>query len=49
MWLLVKEGKSLAEICEMLFDEFEVSRDELERDTALLTEELMTHGLISRQ
>jgi len=46
MWLLVKDGKNLAEICATLFDEFEVSREELERDTALLANELMTRGLI---
>jgi hypothetical protein len=46
IWRLVKEGKDLDEICEALFNEYDASREDLERDTALLTQELIACGLL---
>ena len=41
------EGKTLAEICDLMLEEYEVSREELERDTLKLAQELAAQGLIS--
>ena len=46
IWELMGEGKTLAEICEQMLDEYEVSREELERDTLRLAQELADQGLI---
>ena len=46
MWELMGEGKTLAAICEQLLEEYEVSRDDLERDTLRLTQELADQGLV---
>lgn len=46
MWELMGEGKTLAEICEQMLEEYEVSRDDLERDTLRLTQELADQGLV---
>ncbi len=48
IWQLMSEGKTLSEICDTMLDEYEVSREELERDTVRLTEELVEQGLIGR-
>jgi hypothetical protein len=46
IWELMGEGKTLAEICEQMLDEYEVSPEELERDTLRLAQELADQGLI---
>ena len=46
IWELMGEGKTLAEVCEQMLDEYEVSRDDLERDTLRLAQELAGQGLI---
>ena len=46
MWALMGEGKTLAAICEHMLEEYEVSRDDLERDTLRLTQELADQGLV---
>jgi hypothetical protein len=46
IWELMGEGKTLAEICEQMLDEYEVSREELERDTLRMAQELADQGLI---
>jgi hypothetical protein len=46
IWQLMGEGKTLAEICDLMLDEYEVSREELERDTLRLAEELAAQGLV---
>ncbi len=48
IWQLMGEGKILSEICEVMLDEYEVSREELERDTMNLVQELVEQGLISK-
>lgn len=47
MWQLIGEGKTLGEVCDNMLDEFEVSREELERDVIRLAQELFETGLIA--
>ena len=46
IWQLVSEGRALAEVCESMLDEYEVSREELERDLSGLLDTLTDKGLI---
>jgi len=46
IWQLLKEGKSLSEICEAMLEEYEVSREELERDALALAQDLEARSLI---
>jgi hypothetical protein len=46
IWELMGEGKTLYEICDRMLQEYEVTREELERDTLRLAEELNGQGLI---
>ena len=46
IWELMGEGKTLDEICNTMLQEYEVTREELERDTLRLAEELNGQGLI---
>jgi len=36
IWQLLGEGRTLAEICDVMMDEYEVARDEIERDVLSL-------------
>ena len=45
-WQLMLEDKSLMEVCEALFDEYEVSREQLEADVLRLMHELKSKGLV---
>ena len=47
IWQLMAEGKALASVCETLVDEFDVSRETLERDVLHLTKELCDKGLVN--
>lgn len=47
IWGLMGESKTLAEICGQMLEEYEVSREELERDTLKLAQVLAAQGLIS--
>ena len=46
VWQLMGEGKTLSEICDTMLDEYEVTRDALERDVIELAQELSAQGLI---
>ena len=46
IWQLLREGKDPAEACEVMMNEYDVSREELERDIIKLLEELSTRELI---
>jgi len=48
IWQLMHENKTLAEICSVMLEEYEVSRAELEYDTMKLVEALSEQGLISQ-
>lgn len=47
IWQLLADGKTLAEVCETMLDEYEVSREDIERDVLKLVDELLAHQLIS--
>jgi len=47
IWQLMGEGMTLAQICSVMLDEYEVARADLERDTMNLVEELSAQELIS--
>ena len=47
LWQLMGEGKTLAEICEVMLDEYDVSREDLERDALSLAQDLAAQHLIS--
>ena len=46
IWQLMGEGKSLSEICDIMLEEYEVAREELERDALKLADDLEAQGLI---
>ena len=46
IWTLLGEENSLAEICDQLLAEYDVSREELERHVQALVKELLGKGLI---
>ena len=47
IWLLMREGKTLAEICDILLEEYEVSREAITRDVLELADKLLAQGLIT--
>ena len=47
IWQLMAEGRALRAICESMLAEFEVSREDIERDVLALAESLRTRQLIS--
>jgi hypothetical protein len=47
MWQLLSQGKTLADICDILLGEYEVSRENLERDLIRLIQELQARRLVS--
>ena len=47
IWQLMGEGKALDAICEVMLNEYDVSREELERDTMNLVEDLLARDLIT--
>jgi hypothetical protein len=47
IWELVGERKSLGEVCGQMLEEYDVTREELERDTLRLADDLLSRGLIS--
>ena len=47
IWELIGEDKTLAEVCEVILEEYDVSREALERDTLKLVEDLLAKELIS--
>jgi hypothetical protein len=46
IWELMADGKTLGEIRDQMLQEYEVTREELERDILRLAEELNGQGLI---
>lgn len=47
VWQLLAEGKTLAAACATMLAEYEVTREDLERDVLALAEELRVKRLIS--
>lgn len=46
IWQLIGEGKTLAEICATMLEEYEVEREQLETDVLRLSSELLERGLV---
>jgi hypothetical protein len=46
IWHLMVEGKALAEVCDAIAAEYDVTRAEAERDLQQLLSDLKTEGLI---
>ncbi|TVQ85975.1 MAG: PqqD family protein [Chromatiaceae bacterium] len=46
IWALMGEGRTLAEICDQMLEEYEVTREALEADALRLAGELEAQGLI---
>lgn len=47
VWQLLREGKSLEQLFDVMLDEFEVGREQLEIDITAFLENLISAGLIS--
>ena len=47
VWQMMGEGKTLSEICDVMVDEYDVSRETLEQDAVRLASELAAKRLIS--
>jgi hypothetical protein len=47
VWQLLGEDRTLAEICDIMTDEYDVSREDVECDILGLAEELIAGGLIA--
>jgi hypothetical protein len=47
IWQLMGEGKTLGEICDTMLDEYDVTREALERDVINLADKLLERKLIS--
>lgn len=47
IWQLMGEGKTLAEICDTMLDEYDVTREALEGDVVELADKLLERKLIS--
>jgi hypothetical protein len=46
VWELLSDGKSVEEVCAILSDEYDASRELIESDVALLVKELADNGLV---
>ena len=49
MWALMGEGKTLGEVCDVMLEEYDVTRQRLEEDLLNLAGELAERGLIVRE
>ena len=47
VWQMMEEDKTLSEICDVMVDEYDVSRETLEQDAVRLASELAAKRLIS--
>ena len=46
MWQLIEEGNTLSKVCDVLLEEYDVSREVLERDALALARDLAEKKLI---
>ena len=47
IWQLMVEGQTLTQVCEVMLAEYEVTREEIERDVLALLQTLMERQLVS--
>ena len=48
IWQLMAEGKRPNKICEVVMEEYDVSREDLERDITSLIKDLLAQDLVSK-
>ena len=46
VWQLLREGRTLEQACDVMVEEFDVSREDVERDLLDLAQDLVRQGLI---
>ena len=46
-WQLLGDGRSVRDVCDTLFSEYEVTREQLTEDILRLLQELIERGLVS--
>jgi hypothetical protein len=46
LWRLIQDGKTVAEVCDVLVEEFDVSRSRVEQDALALAQDLVDKKLI---
>jgi len=46
IWQLLSEGKTFAEVCDAMLAEYDVSREDIERDVLYLVNELRSQSLV---
>ena len=46
IWALIEEGLSLADICDILVEEYDAERETVETDTLRLASDLKKHDLV---
>jgi hypothetical protein len=46
IWQLMAEGKALDQVCETMLDEYDVTREDLERDVLALVQTLLDKALV---
>ena len=49
IWQLMAEGQSLMQVCEVMLAEYEVTRENIERDVLALVQTLMERQLVSAE
>ena len=49
IWQLMAEGQTLMQVCEAMLAEYEVTREEIERDVLALAQTLMERKLVSAE
>ena len=47
IWQLMAEGQRLTQVCEVMLAEYEVTREDIERDVLALVQTLMERQLVS--
>ena len=47
IWQLMDEGQTLVQVCEVMLSEYEVTREDIERDVLSLVQTLLERQLIS--
>jgi hypothetical protein len=45
-WELIDEPRRIADVCQILLDEYEAEREQCERETIRLAQELLEHDLV---
>ena len=49
IWQLMADGQTLTQVCEIMLDEYEVTRENIERDVLALVQKLRERQLMSAE